>query len=518
MKKTILFLLIILAYSCNEGEECNPNPILETKPATNITNSTATINGEIVPPECNSSFINQGFVYGKDVQPTTQNSTQVNSNGSVVSSDINSLSENTTYYFRTFYHDNEGVFYGNEQSFTTQVGLTVIETLAVSDITTSSAKLFARITRDGNSTITERGFVYSKTELPSISDNKVISNSGIGSYEAIIDNLEPNTEYYARSYSINEGGITYGNEITFKTLCLSPTGSLTYQINRANGEISILFNYDISIPTLNYIPTEIKLTLNNLNSNSLEEYDISLSETNGTLKLENLIPKTQYNDLRIIVSSSTCGQTIIEPAVTNFTLPSKYDVGDESEGGIVIFMYPNGINGIAVSKIDAGEGNWACDTTNSPEWQGYSTFGNNIDDWEGEIGDGDLNSQAILNFLNNSTGNSPTGYFANYCNCINNVKAVELATNFNHEGYSDWFLPHIKTLNLIYENYKSGLLSDFKVIENPCGTSSEPIYASSSGDGGNAGWINFNLTGNNAGRISKGSFGVIFRVRPVRKF
>lgn len=61
-------------------------------------------------------------------------------------------------------------------------------------------------------------------------------------------------------------------------------------------------------------------------------------------------------------------------------------------------------------------------------------------------------------------------------------------------------------------------MTGFSAIDNNCGTSKEPIYASSCGDGGNAGLINFSLTGNYAGSIVKGSFGNVYKVRPVRKF
>lgn len=182
-------------------------------------------------------------------------------------------------------------------------------------------------------------------------------------------------------------------------------------------------------------------------------------------------------------------------------------------------MYDNGINGIAASTTDAGEGNWACDTTNNPVWGGYTgTNTSDINSWDGSIGDGESYSQAIIDFLVNGTGNSSNGYFANFCDCLSNDKAVELADNFNHNGYSDWYLPHIKTLDLIYDLYSQGILSDFIDMQSPCGTGTEPIYVSSSGDGANAGWINFNLTGNYAGYVGKGSFGAKFRVRPVRKF
>ena len=123
MKKlTYLFLaLIIVACSDDEGNPCNYNPTLTTSAVTNVTETSATLNGviSIVSENCdNPNNTEQGFVYATTIQPTTANN-KVNVNGTDISTTLENLEPNTTYYARTFLTNTLGEFYGNEVSFMT---------------------------------------------------------------------------------------------------------------------------------------------------------------------------------------------------------------------------------------------------------------------------------------------------------------------------------------------------------------------------------------------------------------
>ena len=74
--------------------------------------------------------------------------------------------------------------------------------------------------------------------------NSSENGSGIGSFTSLVDGLLSNTVYFIKSYSINELGVTYGNELSFKTLCDEPTGSISFDIQRENGVISFNYNYE----------------------------------------------------------------------------------------------------------------------------------------------------------------------------------------------------------------------------------------------------------------------------------
>jgi len=123
MKKLIyLFLaLLIVACSDDEGNPCLYNPTLTTSAVTNITETSATLNGviSIVSENCEDpTNTEQGFVYATTIQPTTANN-KVNVNGTDISTTLENLEPNTTYYARTFLTNALGEFYGNEVSFMT---------------------------------------------------------------------------------------------------------------------------------------------------------------------------------------------------------------------------------------------------------------------------------------------------------------------------------------------------------------------------------------------------------------
>ncbi len=124
MKKLYL-LSAFLIFACSTDSEGNPciyEPTLTTEAVTNITETSATLNGviSIVSENCEvPNNTEQGFVYSTEIQPTLED-TQVNVNGTNITTTIEGLTPNTTYYVRAFLTNNFGDFYGDEISFITQ--------------------------------------------------------------------------------------------------------------------------------------------------------------------------------------------------------------------------------------------------------------------------------------------------------------------------------------------------------------------------------------------------------------
>ena len=122
--KKLLLLSAFLIFACSSDSEGNPciyEPTLTTEAATDITETSATLNGviSIVSENCDvPNNTEQGFVYSTEIQPTLED-TQVNVNGTNISTTIEGLTPNTTYYVRAFLTNNLGDFYGDEVSFTT---------------------------------------------------------------------------------------------------------------------------------------------------------------------------------------------------------------------------------------------------------------------------------------------------------------------------------------------------------------------------------------------------------------
>jgi len=123
MTKNLLYLfLAVTLFSCSdEDNSCVYEPTLTTQAATDITETSATLNGviSIVSENCDvPNNTEQGFVYSTEIQPTL-GSIQVNVNGTDISTTVEGLESNTTYYVRAFLRNAFGEFYGNEVSFTT---------------------------------------------------------------------------------------------------------------------------------------------------------------------------------------------------------------------------------------------------------------------------------------------------------------------------------------------------------------------------------------------------------------
>ena len=90
-----------------------------------------------------------------------------------------------------------------------------VSTSSSSSITDSSATVSG--TANGVE-ISSRGFCYSFTPNPTISDSVVLAGQGSGIFNATLSGLLPDTMYYVRAFAKNLGGISYGDTISIKTL------------------------------------------------------------------------------------------------------------------------------------------------------------------------------------------------------------------------------------------------------------------------------------------------------------
>lgn len=83
-------------------------------------------------------------------------------------------------------------------------------------------ELTGEITDTGGSNILEQGFVFSlSNETPTITDQKIAVNTTNFKFNSTLENLQPNTVYYVRSYVVNAIGVAYGSVQTIDTSSLS---------------------------------------------------------------------------------------------------------------------------------------------------------------------------------------------------------------------------------------------------------------------------------------------------------
>jgi pectinesterase len=171
----------------------------------------------------------------------------------------------------------------------------VSSTTTASYISTTSAISGGNISNDGGAPVTDRGIAYGTTVNPSINDNRQTAGEGTGMFTATLSGLTPHTTYYARAYAINKAGVSYGNEITFKTLeALAPptvetlnSSSIRNVSMIVSGRITAWGGSDVTERGVVYATTEDPLISGN---KVISGRDIG----NFQAYIDGLIPQTTY--------------------------------------------------------------------------------------------------------------------------------------------------------------------------------------------------------------------------------
>lgn len=103
-------------------------PVVETVSLTDITKTSANVLSEVTY-EGTNNITEQGIVWNTTGSPTTTDNKRASSSTGIgtYSLSMTGLSENTTYYVRSYAINASGVVYGNELSFTTSVDLEVTQ-------------------------------------------------------------------------------------------------------------------------------------------------------------------------------------------------------------------------------------------------------------------------------------------------------------------------------------------------------------------------------------------------------
>jgi uncharacterized protein (TIGR02145 family) len=135
-----------------------------------------------------------------------------------------SMSPNGNPWVRSMWYDNNGIYRANNDhpngGFSVRClknTLPQVNTTSVTNITPSTALVTGEVITDGGDQNTTRGFCYSTTSNPTVSNDTTINGNGPGVYSDTLQNLTPSTTYYVRAYSTNSLGTSYGNELSFTT-------------------------------------------------------------------------------------------------------------------------------------------------------------------------------------------------------------------------------------------------------------------------------------------------------------
>ncbi|MBC5994872.1 MBG domain-containing protein [Pontibacter cellulosilyticus] len=185
----------------------------------NITATTATWNSSVTN-DGGATITGRGFVYNTTGVPTLSDPKSVVTAGmGGFSANGAGLTGNTIYYVRAYATNSAGTAYSSILSFKT-TGLPVALATSVSNIAATTATWSGDATATGGLTVTEKGFVFSPViSNPDLSSSSSVNvGTGSGTYSIDKTGLNPNTNYYVRTYAKSSVGTVYGEVQTFRTL------------------------------------------------------------------------------------------------------------------------------------------------------------------------------------------------------------------------------------------------------------------------------------------------------------
>ena len=206
-------------------------PVVTTKAATSITNTSATINGEIITGDDVNT--ERGLYWKKGLTGDETKVVDADTGGGTFSTDLTDLEQNTTYYFRA-YGDftTNGTIYGDWLNFTTlfiihsggdcSVGVCVN---GIADqILSNSMVCCGEVSDDGGDLVTEVGFEYGESEEAMWAVRQIGDDLGTGEFKLPIGVLKPETLYHIRFFATNATGTTYGEWKTATTIAAASYG------------------------------------------------------------------------------------------------------------------------------------------------------------------------------------------------------------------------------------------------------------------------------------------------------
>lgn len=194
-------------------------PTVTTAAIGTITSSSGVLGGNVTS-DGGGTVSTKGYVISSNTSTPSYGVDRTIGDGTgtgAFSETVGNLTPATQYYYRAYGVNEAGVSYGSIVSFITSSTTPIVTSGSASSISSTTATCSGNATSDGGSTITERGIVWNTSTAPNVSDNKVISGTGTGSFNANLTGMTAETLIYWRAYVINANGTVYGTEYTFTT-------------------------------------------------------------------------------------------------------------------------------------------------------------------------------------------------------------------------------------------------------------------------------------------------------------
>jgi uncharacterized protein (TIGR02145 family) len=209
-------LIFVVVFSCKKEESALP-PSVETASADNIHNTTARVGG-MVSDDGGAEVTERGVFWDTVSHPEKAgNKITIGSGLGTFYDTLTGLTSGTKYFVKAYAINKTETAYGKETFFTTQISLPKVNTLPVTGVTPTTARIGGEVTNNGGFEITDRGVFWGSQANPRLTGNKIQLGTGTGTFSHEINGLNRTIMYYYVAYATNIKGTSYGEEISFLT-------------------------------------------------------------------------------------------------------------------------------------------------------------------------------------------------------------------------------------------------------------------------------------------------------------
>ena len=130
---------------------------------------------------------------------------------------ISDLMPSTEYILCAIAHNATSMGYSDKLHVTTSKAAPIVDTHEVTNISSLTATFNGRITSDGSTPITSRGFCYGTDANPAQNGSRMPVEGNATDFTLDVSGLSASTTYYVCAYAENEMGAAYGEVVSFTT-------------------------------------------------------------------------------------------------------------------------------------------------------------------------------------------------------------------------------------------------------------------------------------------------------------
>lgn len=224
-------------------------PVVNTHQPTDITLTSVISRGEIID-NSGKPILAYGFCWKNNDTNPTINDNKIEVQGEHIgqfSLLIDNLEPSSIYYLKAYAINDLGISYGQEIMFYTNSEIRPeVTTNPVGEINHNSALGGGTVVDTGSYQITAYGLVWCLApSMPSINDNKIEILGAVNQFNLWLTDLEANKLYRVRAYVKNQLGVSYGQEVDFKTNFETVTdiNGNAYRIAQIGEQVWMIDNY-----------------------------------------------------------------------------------------------------------------------------------------------------------------------------------------------------------------------------------------------------------------------------------